>query len=161
MIHSLRRAHRWMMLALVVLLPAVFVAGMLARPRYLAVPRLPEEPAQTSVTPKFEVLSETGLKVHFGRAARAAERAVMTVIPLDEPVEPDLLVYWDERPGNDGKPSDTAILLGTLKGRQPRAMTIPQTVPESSGFLVLYSLAHAKVLGASQWHIVVSPGGGQ
>ncbi len=159
MIRSLRSHHHWTMIALVLLLPAILIAGVLGRRAFPRVPRLPEESSQLDRGGQFDLWNDVRLRVRFDKPVRTNERATMYVVPVQELMDPDVLVYWDDQDGGSGKPSERAILLGSLKGNQMRRLSVPMTVPESSGFLVLYSLAHEKVLGASSWRLVVADGG--
>ena len=72
--------------------------------------------------------------------------------------EPDLLLYWDDRKPEGGTLSEKAILLGSLKGAKPRRLVVPQSVPSSVGYVVLFSLAHQKVIAAAPWQL---PGAAQ
>ena len=58
-----------------------------------------------------------------------------------------------------GEPGDGSVLLGSLKGRQTRCVNIPIEVPESSGSLVIYSLAHRKQIASTSWRVTFADEG--
>ena len=167
MIQSLRRTHWRLMLVLVLLLPTVVVAGLMARPTFLRMAPLPEESPLIYALPRLEKWDQVGLEVGFKRPAKPTERAVMCVLPREESHEPDLLMYWNpsviqsgERAGERvGEPGDGSVLLGSLKGRQTRCVNIPIEVPESSGSLVIYSLAHRKQIASTSWRVTFADEG--
>ena len=159
MIQSLRRTHWRIMLLLAILLPTVVVAGLIARPTFLRMSPLPEESQLTYSLPRLEKWDQVGLEVGFKRPAKPNERAVMCVVPREEPREPDLLMYWNPVTPQSGEPGQDSVLLGSLKGRQTRCVNIPIEVPESSGVLLIYSLAHQKQIASTAWRVTFNDEG--
>lgn len=153
MIRRLRTQHRLIMTALAVVLPLLFIAGLKVRRTFPNAAKLPEQEVTSDRSERFLPWEEVGLLVRFQKDERGKSQALLDVIPSRDFDEPDLLVFWDEQDGNDGKIHERAVLLGSLKGRQLRRMKVPFTVPPESGHIVLYSLAHAKVIGAGRWRI--------
>jgi hypothetical protein len=153
MIRPLRVRHRTMMIALAVIVPALFVAGLTARQ---AVPRIVESPVgqQAASYESFEVVGrderawgELPIRTIWLRGpSAAAPRAVS--LEVDGPLKrPDLLVYWDDRSSDAGELSDGARLLGRLGGRRHVTWDVP--APSGSGRLVLYSTAWKQVVASA------------
>ncbi len=129
MIRRLRRQHRVTFLILAVLLPAVVVAAVLARPE------LPPEPEQLAWRDQrpggrttFEIAQESGWITLTRTSACGA---------------PDLLLYWAPEPGRTGEAGlpEGARLLGTL----PPQPDMRVRLSETGGHVILYSLGHRVV----------------
>ena len=101
---------------------------------------------------------EIGVKVRFDSSTVGRAKTFLDIIPVREFDEPDLLLYWDGQKPENGKLSEKAVLLGSLKGVKPRRLVVPQSVPDSVGYAILFSLAHQKVIAVSPWQ---KPGGAQ
>ena len=144
--------------ALAVILPVLFIAGLRARRPIPSVPRLPDHESGVDERAGFTLWNEVGLKVRLDSSSAARPKTFLDIIPVREFGEPDLLLYWDDRKPETGKLSENAILLGSLKGAKPRRMVVPQSVPSSAGYVVLFSLAHQRVIATSPWQ---PPGGAQ
>jgi hypothetical protein len=116
MIQPLRRAHRWIMSGLALVLPAIFVAGLAVRQ--------PSPPLSASLP---------------GRRATAGN-IPETIRSFQRVLAPDLLVYWARTaPSGATLPLD-ARLLGPLHGTQ--SLNVSQV---SGGYLLAYSLADRRV----------------
>jgi hypothetical protein len=61
-----------------------------------------------------------------------------------------MLVYWHLQPAiqTDRLPDD-AYLLGALAGTQKRRFILPEPAMTQDGSLILYSLAHHKIIAAT------------
>ncbi|MEP7272336.1 MAG: hypothetical protein ABI882_12600 [Acidobacteriota bacterium] len=158
MIYSLRKWHRRAMLTLAVVLPTLLILGLMARPSFPRVSKLPDEPSQPGIRAKLHNLPGAELRVFFEKISNGKESGLLYLAPAREITEPDVLVYWDEQGTSDGVPGENAVLLGSLKGSQVRRLIVPKSVPDSSGFLLLYSNAHRKVISVSPWQEVASGG---
>jgi hypothetical protein len=147
MIRSLRRRHRLLITLLAVVVPAVFVLALAARP---TMPRVAELPGAVPPFPSpapvagqwdglFEPLPVT-LRLLEGTAGRWVELVARR--PL---AEPDPLLYWSSGGAVVGAalPGD-AVLLGRL-GDGPLALPAEAEVGE----MVIYSLAHYEVAAAA------------
>ena len=156
MIQSLRRAHWRVMLSLTVILPLIIAGGILARPTFLKMTPLPEE-GRVLFQEGFIQWSTVGLRVRFEKPAKETERALMCVVPVESSPAPDVLAYWSPAAIQGSALNEGSVLLGSLKGRQSRCMNIPIGVPESTGSLVLFSLADHSVIAHAPWQITFAP----
>ncbi len=159
MIAPLRKRHRRTVSALAVLVPALYVLALAARPDPPVVDALP--PALADPTPG-EVLSDYGaLFTGQAIAARLRGDGAARWVELEprEPVaRPEVLVYW--APGSEGgydRLGDGAVLLGALAGARPRAYPLPDAALGRDGRLVLYSLGHQEVVDSAPLPAVTAP----
>jgi len=151
MIRPLRVRHRSMIVALAVLAPVLFVAGLLARQ---TVPAMSDSVVDTQ-TPGHERLEVVGMaapslgelpiRTLWLKASDDTTRRAVTLELTGPTRHPDLLVYWTAEPG-DGALSDEALLLGRLGDRRSVTWDIPDS--GSSGRLVLYSSAWDEVVAS-------------
>ena len=123
MTRPLRHAHRSIWLILTAALPTLLAAGLVFRP-----PQIVDERVVDRVTLRLPNGTEmvTDGRELWGNAVDM----------------PDPLVYWSAA---TAKSLDGAQLAGSLQ--QARRSAIP--VPASGGYLLLYSLAHRKVLASA------------
>ena len=123
MTRPLRRAHRYVWIALGGILPALVAAGLALRP-----PQAPEERLADRITLRLpngtEMVADT--RELWGSAVDA----------------PDPLVYWSQTPA---KSLDGAKPVGSLARGRRSALALPA----KGGYLVLYSLAHREVLASA------------
>jgi hypothetical protein len=123
MTRPLRRAHRYVWIALGGILPALVAAGLAFRP-----PQAPEERLADRITfilPNgTEMVADT--RDLWGSAVDA----------------PDPLVYWSE---TSAKSLDRVKPIGSLAHGRRSALA----VPANGGYLLLYSLAHREVLASA------------
>ena len=146
MIQSLRTANRRVFAALAFVLPAVIVVGLVARrppllPSSKKYDREARQPTQR--------VDQTWLqhKIHSVRLRNANDPATVQIVlePLDDISAPDLLVYWSpELSGSDSLPTG-AVLLGAFESSKPLQLRDNH----ARGFLVLYSLAHRRIIDAA------------
>jgi hypothetical protein len=134
MIQPLRNCHRWAFLLLALLLPVLFVAGILVRPktprprtiaRFIA--------AQGSDWQKHSFVVQI--------SSLSNDETSLAVIPIKPVLAPDLLVYYaNHAPQRGVLPADAHLL-----GRWDVESTYP--LPHTSnGFVLLYSGAQRTVL---------------
>jgi hypothetical protein len=120
MTQPLRRAHRSIWLGLGVILPALLAGGLALRP-----PQAPEERPTDRITLRLpngtEMVADS--RELWGSAVDA----------------PDPLVYWS---GDSAGMPANSHLIGSLERGRHAALPLP----ESGGYLVLYSLAHGEVV---------------
>lgn len=146
MIRPLRSVHRLVFFAWILLLPAVFIGGLLSRhqwPPDVANDRkefrqgklLTSEMRETAGNLRFEARV---LTLPTDPNARAVE-----IISETSLVSPDVLVYWSA-PRPDSNLPASAQLLGSYHPQQP--YRLPNEA-KGAGFVVLYSLAQQKILG--------------
>jgi hypothetical protein len=153
MTRSHRIAHRWIFVALALLIPALLLAGIGLRPK---VPPVSTEQTLFRVDGFAPDTGEGDIEVvgaglRFGLTRLDDERSLV-IRPLEIIAKPDLLVYWTERapaPNEDqGARIRDAALVGSLSGRSPRVLTLPQGSGSRAGggYLLVYSLGHGELL---------------
>lgn len=123
MTRSLRRAHRSIWLALAAALPALLAAGLELRALQVADERMMDR-ITLRLPNGTEMVADS--RELWGNAVDA----------------PDALVYWSNTRANSVA---VAQPVGSLQ--QGRRGTL--TLPASSGYLLLYSLAHREVLATA------------
>lgn len=143
MIQPLRTIHRNAFLLLGILLPALFVSGLLARHKW------PETSAIGVPMPVGNVLTEQivdfdGRKDAVDLYADRADPASVYFAPERHLVAPDILVYWSEVSSPSALPSDAHLLGSFLPGMHYEVPFQGHT----RGYLVLYTAARQQVLGS-------------
>jgi hypothetical protein len=153
MTRSHRIAHRWIFVALALVIPALLLAGIGLRP---TVPPVSTNETLIRVdgfaadTGQDEV-EIVGAGLRFGLTRLEDGRSVV-IRPLEIIAKPDLLIYWSERPPtlneDQGARIAEAELVGSLSGRSRRMLTLPQgsSSRASGGHLLVYSLGHGELL---------------
>ncbi len=165
MIQPLRRRHRFMVTTLGVLILAGFLIGLQARQdvphmaaaelgsagavrQALGVPgeRLGDLPllARTLRLP----VDERGVPVVDAVAPDAASGYFLQLLADPDWNEADVLVYLTQVAGPHDALPPAAQLLGPMGGWRGGLLPIPDATPWLSSSVVLYSLAHQKVLGS-------------
>lgn len=169
MIRPLRQRHRQVFVALGVLLPLAFAAGLAARKPPAIVKKLPAGLAPTPAPAAEFVWQRDGLfpnapvSVSLFRA-KTPDRfsfAVHLSAPADF-VKPDLIVYWvpgslnaHPDPNSNANPNPqpggalpaNAVLLGEFHSPW---LPLPREAAAASGMLVLYSLADNEIVDVSK-----------
>ena len=151
MIRSLRARHRSMIVTLAVITPVLFVAGLTVRQSFPPMEHSQVQGAASGhrdleVIREDAVPGELPIRVSWLVASGAGARRAVG-FELVGPVKlPDLLVYWDDLPGDEGDLSEGARLLGRIGGRRHVIWEVP--VPSDTGRLVFYSTAWKEVTGA-------------
>ena len=147
MIRPLRSVHRLIFATWILILPAVFIGGLLSRHHWPAA-----APAPLKESGQLELLipekSETAGDLRFeGRLLKLSSdpnaRAV-EIVSKASALSPDVLVYWSaSRPGSNLPAS--AQLLGPYHPQQQNRLP---SEAKGAGFVVLYSLAQQRVLAS-------------
>ena len=156
MIQSLRHRHRLTIMMLTVLLPLIFVCGLLARKAApvsarLPVIRLDQSPGQFVVIRDEPALwKDQSIKTRLLKPGNDATKVLLELTPLRDPGEPDVLVYVSEEKPADDRVADRALLLGSLNGAHPVRFVMPDKFAASTIHLILYSLAHHKVIATAE-----------
>lgn len=152
MIRPLRQRHRLMVIALAVVLPIAFVAGVASR-KPVPVADTLAFPANEAVMKFDSVLWEradlwTKREIRTRLLADGAGRFAVALSLAKEIQKPDVLLYWAPgAPAVTDKLPDDAFLIGPL-GRV--VLPLPATAASGSGTLILYSLADHEVVAVSQ-----------
>lgn len=140
MIAAARKRHRAMIFLLGVVVPIVFVWGIMARRQMPVMPRSEQAPVATTQVgeARFEIDGKplyVDVFLADGRFALVWQQAPALAYP-------DILVYWQH-----GDTLDTAILVGNYAAH---STSFQQEVPEGAMLedakIVLYSLAHQRQL---------------
>lgn len=162
MIAPLRRTHFRILVALAAFLPVAFAASWLSRPdRPVAAlaPFLSSREAEL-------VWSDEAL---FGavpittRVLRAATEWIVELVPREDLLRPDVLVYWS--PDAGGKLESGTHFLGRLGGTRAHRFALPAgavfdpgrdpgNAEGPAGALFLYSLGHQELIDRA----VLNPG---
>ena len=153
MIFSRRKAHFISFSVLIVLLPIVFVAGTITRPKFVAVDESTDSLYQKEGFSNNENLnsSQTIEAIKSSEAATGIE--VKTSVNQDDNTNnlileiepnrvvqlPDLSLYW--QPGNLVPQTITnySVLLGNLSGTSSRQFNLPANDQGTPGHLIIYS----------------------
>ena len=153
MILTLRSRHRLTFAALGVLLPIVFVVGMVLRravPQAAALPPelSPQTQTFTATGREFaDLFSNAPVRVLLWHDIPGNQYAVSFTAARDF-TKPDLIVYWQA-----GQPADIsqlpaqATLLGAFVAGP---LVLPNEAKATEGSLILYSLANQEVVDASR-----------
>ena len=153
MIRPLRRRHRVMMIALAMVVPALFVAGLWSRPTSPVMPQLILEAPDSRV--EVAAWSEErwhGARVRWGRVT--GHRNAWILEPLQELHEPLVYVVDGPAPGLAPGPGlpESAVLLGRLAGPRARLQLVDDT---TGATLILYDPEHGQVIAWAE----LTPGG--
>jgi hypothetical protein len=145
MIQPLRKLHRSVFLAWTAILPAVFLGGVLSRPRWPKPANAKEAgPGKLLVWEKTESLRNHPTRIRLLRDQTDKESLSVQFAPENPLVAPDVLVYWVSHPSPADLPSD-ARLLGSFRPLQ--VYELPKEAM-NRGHVMLYSLALRESLGS-------------
>lgn len=146
MIRPLRRRHRFMLTALAVIIPTLYVAALAARrpaARMDALPiRLNAHPG--AVESRREQLPlQTATNIQLVLLTTAGQRWIE--LRVGEPLShPDVLVYWSALGATTSETiPEEAVLLGVLSDLRDSSFEIPH---DDRGELLLYSLPHEQII---------------
>lgn len=150
MIRRLRRRHLRLVTGVAVIAAAGVVAALAARPEWPLAPA-PAAPATAVPMGEWEGLWE-GAELTTRLAADAAGTLRLDLdLDLDatgDPAVPDPLVYWSPEPAQPGGPLPAgSVLAGALVDGRARGLGLPPDA--AGGTLVLYSLAHQRVVATA------------
>ncbi len=160
MIQSLREKHRVTMIGLALLLPVIFVSGLLVRQTIPVSARLPvarpeDAPGQFVVIRDEAALwKDQAIRTRLLKPASDATKVLLELTPLRDPGEPDVLVYWSEQKPETDRVAERALLLGSLNGAQPARFVLPEQATTGNGYLMLYSLAHRRVITTTELSVL-------
>lgn len=154
MIRPLRQRHRRLVIVIGIFLPIVFAVGIAARKTVPATASLPAGLAASSqkfTVTKWErsdMFAKTPIQVRLmGENANGGRLAVEFSAAKDF-VKPDLIVYWVAgNPTITDTLPDNAILLGSFSSAP---LALSDEVAQSSGQLVLFSLADNEIVDVSK-----------
>ena len=147
----LRTRHRRAVLAMALALPIGMSAAIAARvneldtedtPAFVAGPARPAGDSVDLSGAWQSVAIETLLW------RETPQGATLELRPVTDLLAPDVLLYWNASASDEV--SDTSVQLGRLSGEEARRFVLPEQFATTPGSLVLYSLAHGRVLGSAQ-----------
>lgn len=155
MIRPLRQRHRRIVIALGVLLPIAFVAGIAARKSVPAMASLPAElaaaPRRFAITKwnSSDLFANTPIQTRLLLESAGSGHFALEFSGPKDFVKPDLLVYWVAgKMDLNHKLPDNAVLLGAFNSSAP--LPLPQDAVSENGELVLYSLANQQMVEVSK-----------
>lgn len=141
-----------MIVALAVVLPVLYGLGLAARQSIPPMQELPGELRSSlpksfvSVSQREDLRGDARVRLIIARDESAPERYAVAVGLLDDVERADLLAYWSEAAGNEGRLPGDARLLGAIGGRRGTSWILPADADLERGRLVLYSLAKHEVV---------------
>ena len=156
MIRPLRQRHRVLVLALSVVVPVAFAAGIATRKAVPALagaaPNLAGQARNYSeVWSRDDLWEKKVIRTRLLSDASGGSLRAVELISKDQIVRPDVIVYWV--PGGpavkDSLPDD-AFWLGAFDQPTPRPLTLPADAAKKPGALALYSLADHEVIAVSK-----------
>lgn len=149
MILPLRRRHRRMILALALVLPALYVGALAARPS--PPPALPLTGVVSGAPPLGASLAGQwpdlwmGLPITTRLLVAPDLGRWVEIAPRRDLEVPGPLLYWHPGPAAGGGLPPDAVLLGPLAAGAPRAFRLP--LEAAGGELLLWSLEHGELVG--------------
>ena len=150
MIRERRQVHRRIFSLLVVFVPALLIAGLLARrempPAFQLDERLTNAAGLTisSATAPSRVTADS-YEFEVSVDDSSAAGPVVTIRASTPVLKPDVLVYWTASDEGEGLPAD-AILAGALSKDVSQKLTLPAEAAGGRGSILVYSLPHQEVL---------------
>jgi hypothetical protein len=144
------------MTGITIVLPIVFVAGLVVRKPIPATENIPAAsmaPSSVAFThllfEKTDLWPDLKITTRVYADQQPAEHLAVELHPQDYLKTPDMLIYWHLQPSiQTYKLPDDAYLLGALVGTQKLRSILPEPAITIDGSLMLYSLAHQKIIAA-------------
>jgi hypothetical protein len=156
MITALRNRHRIIVMALALIVPTVFVSGLMIRKSLPPSDHLPL--IQTDIaTEQRSVLYEDenlwkGLPIATRIVALDRDRPALflELQGTRNLAEPDVLVYWSESQPLAERLPESAVLLGKFSGMEKERVSLPERALAIRGYLTIYSLARMKIVAIAE-----------
>jgi hypothetical protein len=146
MTQPLRVWHRRTVFGLALALPILFTAAITVRKSASPESAPLKNPGEA---PPLEWGASVPFQLngHPAKVRESVDGAWIEIDPVDDPLAPDLLIYWsDSPPSPDGLP-ENSHLLGAAAGRGAHKLALPASVRCASGYLTFYSLARQELAG--------------
>ncbi len=145
----LRRHHRVATIALAVVMPPALALALAVRsgaPTAGALPRAfgVEAASGAERWSRDDLWTALPVRTRGFDGASPDAAPLVELMPLRDPLLPDLLVYWAAGAASDPLPAG-AKLLGRLAGIEARRFALPG----AGGRLYLYSLGHARLVDSA------------
>lgn len=155
MILSLRQRHRLLMFSLAIILPVAFVAALFVRQPIPATPELPVNFPPLSneswrlVFEKDDLWPGLPISTRLYSNRQSDTLLTLELQPRENLKTPDILVYCHPAfSASLNQLPERAQLLGTLAGMEKRWFMLPLAKSEQETAIMLYSLAHQKIIAA-------------
>lgn len=139
--------HRGMFFALLLILPALFVSGLLLRHAPLAARTQTEFTGNKTVSQHMVLLGGQTFHVRISDDQSGTTGRVLELTPESTLLAPDVLVYWSKREIISDFPAG-AEFLGAFEPTKLYRLPMRETQGNGQGFIVLYSLAHRQTVGS-------------
>ncbi len=153
MILHLRKAHRLIFSILALALPAAFVAGILFGHDPLPTQKFETFQQNAGTVPSHLIFESDALAhdlkitMHVFTDTLPPAQLAVELYPAAAWAFPEVLVYWSEDSTlSERSLSSNTFLLGSLAGTQRRRWLLPQTALQNDGHIMLFSLAHQKLI---------------
>jgi hypothetical protein len=152
-----------MIFVFAVFLPVAFVIGITARKTIPAMEKLPAVLVPPSPEFSHQIYEKNNLWPDLNILTRlyadslplsikgeAVSRLALELHPQVYLKIADILVYWTEsQPVDFDRLPEKTFLIGILADRKKRRYLLPDRASESDGWIILYSLAQQKWVGAA------------
>ena len=147
MIQPLRSAHRLIFSAWILVLPAVFIGGLLSRHQWRTVASSPlKETSQGEllISEKSETAGDLRFEARLLTVSSDPNGRAVEIVSKASALSPDVLVYWSASRPESNLPA-SAQLLGPYHPQQQNRLP---SEANGAGFVVLYSLAQQRILAS-------------
>jgi hypothetical protein len=147
MIHPLRSVHRLIFATWILVLPAVFIGGLLSRHHWPAAASTPPKKlsqGELLISEKSETAGDLRYEARLLTVPSLPNARAVEIVSKASALSPDVLVYWSaSRPGSNLPAS--AQLLGPYL---PQQQTRLPSEANGTGFVILYSLAQQRIVSS-------------
>jgi len=147
MIQPLRSVHRLIFSAWILVLPTVFIGGLLSRHQWSPVASSPlKESSQGEllISEKSETAGDLRFEARLLTVSSDPNVRAVEIVSKASALSPDVLVYWSASRPESNLPA-SAQLLGPYHPQQQNRLP---SEANGVGFVVLYSLAQQRILAS-------------
>ena len=147
MIRPLRSVHRLIFATWILVLPAVFIGGLLSRhhwPIAASTPSKKLSQGEFLISEKSETAGDLRYEARLLTVPSLPNARAVEIVSKASALSPDVLVYWSaSRPGSN-LPASAQLLGPYLLQQQTR---LPSEA-NGTGFVILYSLAQQRIVSS-------------
>jgi hypothetical protein len=147
MIRPLRSAHRLIFTTWILVLPAVFIGGLLSRhhwPTAASAPLKETSQGELLIPEKSETAGDLRFEARLLTLSSDPNARAVEIVSKTSALSPDVLVYWSATRPESNLPA-SAQLLGPYHPQQQNRLP---SEANGAGFVVLYSLAQQRILAS-------------
>ena len=147
MIRPLRSVHRLIFAIWILVLPAVFIGGLLSRHRWSIAASTPSKKlsqGELLIAEKSETAGDLKFEARLVRPSSDPNARAVEIVSKSSALSPDVLVYWSASCPGSNLPA-SAQLLGPY---HPQQQTRLPSETNGAGFVVLYSLAQQRIVSS-------------